>query len=173
MYKGRQKRECAIIVRMLALASCSILFFACGDKQGDNGTVTGFRAVEEEVTGQELEPLQETVESSVEDQNAVDENKESQETVDVADGGATDEESADLAQYNKKRFFECAAKWEVDKAEAESHYQRLCDDNVFRNQTAWLVWADMEDLDQNGQPDMAVMVKDDEYSGYGEGCIYF
>ncbi len=173
MYKGRHKKECAIIVRMLALASCSILFFACGDKHGDNGTVTGIRAAEEEVTGQEPEPLQETAESSVQDQDVADRAEASQEIVAGAEADVTDEESTDLAEYNEEKFFEYAEKWEVNRAEAESYYRRLCDDNVFRHQTAWLVWVDVEDLDQNGQADMAVMVKDDEYSGYGEGCIYF
>ena len=173
MYKGRHKKECAIIVRMLALASCSILFFACGDKHGDNGTVTGFRAAEEEVTGQEPEPLQETVESSVQDQDVADRAEASQEIVDGAEGDVTDEESADLAEYNEEKFLEYAEKWEVNRAEAESHYRRLCDDNVFRHQTAWLVWVDIEDLDQNGQPDMVVMVQEEEFYYYGGGCIYF
>ncbi len=130
MYKGWHKKECAIIVRMLALASCSILFFACGDKHGDNGTVTGFRAAEEEVTGQEPEPLQETVESSVQDQDVADRAEASQEIVDSAEGDVTDEESADLAEYNEEKFFEYAEKWEVNRAEAESYYRRREDNNV-------------------------------------------
>lgn len=185
MRKRWRRNQYTYKIRLLFLTGGCLFFCACGDKGGDNGATADGREAAEQF-GQESEAVRENfgesglgqenlkvTGKSAQDRNAVDENEASQETVDGVDEDAAGEESADLAQYNEKRFFECAEKWEVDRAEAESHYQRLCDDNVFRNQTAWLVWADMEDLDQNGQTDMAVMVKDDEYSGYGEGCIYF
>lgn len=178
MRKQGQKNIYAYISRLLFVMSSCFLLWACGGNSGDNGaTADGSVTVEQDISKEESgqENLEVTGKSgqSAQDRKAVDDNEVSQENVDGADGDDADEESADLAEYNEERFFECAKKWEVDRAEAESHYRRLCDDNVFRNQTAWLVWVDIEDLDQNGQPDMAVMVKDDAYSGYGEGCIYF
>lgn len=163
MRKRWRRNKYTYKLRLLILTGGCLFFCACGDKDGDNDVMPDSSAVAEQF-GQESETAQE--------------NETAQETVDGVDEDAADEdtageESADLAQYNEKRFFEYAGKWEVDRAEAESCYRRLCDDNVFRNQTAWLVWVDIEDLDQNGQADMVVMVKDDEYSGYGEGCIYF
>lgn len=153
----RNKR--AYMICLFLLAGGCLFLCACGEENTDSHTAADAETATDAETAADTE-------IAAEEQTGQEMSAEQKDSEALAESGQS-------AQYNEKRFFECAAKWEVDRAEAESHYRRLCEDNVFRNQTAWLVWADIEDLDQNGQPDMAVMVKDDEYSGYGEGCIYF
>lgn len=87
------------------------------------------------------------------------------------------QEAVQAAEERKKRneekFYEEAQALEVDREEAKRYYERLCEDNVFLDGTAELTDLLIEDLDGNGQKDMAAMVQEGEFYLYGEGCIYF
>lgn len=174
MQNRRQKKRCAYSIRLFCLLACGILFTACGERcVDDDATVIG--SVEEEESDQKSESGQENLEKSKESEqpkpDAADKDEEPQETGEVI--GGKPKEGTDLAQDNEERFYECAEMLKVNRTEAETRYQRLCRDDVFRDQTARLVGVDIEDLDQNGQPDMVVMVQEGENYYYGAGCIYF
>lgn len=155
------------------------MLIACGEKSVDSHGTSG--DVEEDEVCREAEIGQK---DSGESEFEPEISEQPEQDLDMADEGAAlrvsgdamDEaswETEDYAAGNEERFYECAEMLEIDCAEAERRYQRLCDDNVFQNHTARLIGVDIEDLDQNGQTDMVVMVADAEYNYYGEGCIYF
>lgn len=170
MQNRRQKKRCAYSIRLFCLLACGILLTACGERcVDDDATVIG--SVEEEESDQKSESGQENLEGSEESEqpkpDAADKDEEPQETGEVI--GGKPKEGTDLAQDNEERFYECVEMLKVNRTEAETRYQRLCRDDVFRNQTAQLVGVDIEDLDQNGQPDMAPMdfpyeTADDSYN---------
>lgn len=164
------------LFRLFFLVECGFLLTACGDTDTAADSVVEEQEVcREAETAQEdakeSELGQEVSEQPESDRGIADEDGESRVAEDVS--GEVSRETEDYAVRNKERFYECAEMLEMDRAEAESRYQRLCGDNVFKDHTAVLVGADIEDLDQNGQPDMVVMVQEGEYYYYGEGCIYF
>ena len=90
----------------------------------------------------------------------------------AAYGDEAPQEEADYAEQNEETFYRGTEILGLDHAEAEAYYQKLCEDNVFQDQTVPLIAFNIEDRDQNGQPDMGVMIGDYEYSDYGEGCMY-
>lgn len=164
MRKWWKKKGRVYLIRLFLLAEGSLLLISCGEKDADDQeAVSVAEEGEDRITQKdsgELEFEPEISEQSEQDLSMTDEEEESQET-------------ADFTEYNEERFYECTEMLKIDRAEAESRYQRLCDDDVFRNQTARFTSMDIEDLDQNGQPDMIVMVQEDEDYYYGAGCIYF
>ena len=136
-------KRCIHKVQWFLGISCVMFLCACGEKSADYDVTADVNMVEEE------------------------------QMQGAADGDEAPQEKADYAKQNEKRFYEGTETLGIDHAEAEAYYQKLCEDNVFQGQTVPLVAFNIEDIDQNGQPDMVVMIRDYEYSDYGEGCMYF
>lgn len=76
---------------------------------------------------------------------------------------------------NKEQFYEAAGRAGVEEEEAENYFKTLLKDNVFQSGKMEFAGLFIEDIDENGQMDMIVRVKDSEveYLDYGMGCIYF
>lgn len=141
-----------------------ILFLsACGENSADHNMAADTLTVEEEQVTQESE--QDDADELPQAENS-EEPEESEETQEEA-------ESEDLAVLNEKRFYEGAEILGLNREEAAVYYQKLCEDNVFQNDTVWLAGFNIDDIDQNGQPDLVVMIQEEEYNYYGEGCMYF
>ena len=161
--------KCSRMIQRVLWTGCVIFLSACGEKNAENDMMEDISMVEEKQDSQESE--QENAEGLV-NAEASDGWEEFEQMQDAADGDDAQGE-ADYMALNEERFYEVADYFEVDRTEAADYYQKLCKDNVFRNHTALFITMDIEDLDQNGQPDMVVMIRDYEYSDYGEGCMYF
>ena len=161
--------KCSRMIQRVFWTSCIICLSACGEKSAENDIVADDSMVEE-LVNQESE--QEEVEEPTNTEES-DDWEESEQMQDVADGDEVSQRATDYTEQNEERFYEVADYFEMDRTEAADYYQKLCEDNVFRDHTALLITMDIEDLDQNGQPDMVVMIRDYEYSDYGEGCMYF
>ncbi len=83
-------------------------------------------------------------------------------------------ENKELDEANEKKFYEKAESFGIKKAEAESYFQMLCRDDVIQNGVMELRGLVIDDFDQNGQNDIAIMVQVSEKKFlYGTGCIYF
>lgn len=162
--------RCSRMIQQVLWTSCFICLSACGEKSAENDIVADNSVIEEELISQESE--QEEVEG-LENTEGSGEWEESEQMQDAADGDEAPQEKADYAEKNEERFYEGTEILGLDHAEAEAYYQKLCEDNVFQGQTVPLIAFNIEDIDQNGQPDMVVMIRDYEYSDYGEGCMYF
>lgn len=169
MDRQRQKKRCIRMVQWALWIDCIMFLSACGEKSADNNMTADISAVEKEQVSRESE--QEEVEGLTKTEG-IEEWEESEQMQDAVDGDEVQGE-ADYTALNEERFYEVADYFEVDRTEAADYYLKLCEDNVFRNHTALLTAMDIEDLDQNGQPDLVVMVQEAEYNYYGEGCIYF
>ena len=88
----------------------------------------------------------------------------------IANGG----ENKELDEANEKTFYEKAESFGIKKAEAESYFQMLCRDDVIQNGVMELCGLVIDDFDQNGQNDIAIMVQASKIKFlYGTGCIYF
>lgn len=83
------------------------------------------------------------------------------------------QDTEDVTEQNKEKFYQLAQEQGLDEAEAQVYYERLCEDDVFRDGTAVLISLYIEDLDGNGQKDMIAMVQEGAFYLYGEGGIYF
>ena len=161
--------KCSRMIQRVFWTSCIICLSACGEKSAENDIVADDSMVEE-LVNQESE--QEEVEEPANTEES-DGWEESGQMQDAADGDESLQETTDYTEQNKERFYEGTEILGIDHAEAEAYYQKLCEDNVFQDQTVPLTAFNIEDIDQNGQPDMVVMIRDYEYSDYGEGCMYF
>lgn len=162
--------KCIHKVQWVLGISCVMFLSACGEKSADHDVTTDVNMIEEEQISQESE--KEEIEGLANTEGSGDWEK-SEQMQDAADGDEAPQEKADYARQNEERFYEGTEILGLDHAEAEVYYQKLCEDNVFQDQTVPLVAFNIEDIDQNGQPDMVVMIRDYEYSDYGEGCMYF
>lgn len=160
---NRQRRKKCGYIRWVLWISCAMLLSACGEDSEDHDMAADTLTAEEEQVSQE--PEQEAADEPVRAENS-EEPEESEESQDTA-------ETEDIAVLNEKRFYEGAETLGFNREGAEEYYQKLCKDNVFKDNTAELTAMDIEDLDQNGQPDLVVMVQEAEHRYYGEGCIYF
>ncbi|MDE7428583.1 MAG: hypothetical protein K2N00_04815 [Lachnospiraceae bacterium] len=158
------------MIQRVLWTGCVIFLSACGEKSAENDMAEDISVVEEELASQESE--QENAEGLVKTE-ASEEWVNSEQMQDAADGDEAPQEKADYAKQNEERFYEGTEILGLDHAEAEIYYRKLCEDNVFQDQTVPLTAFNIEDIDQNGQPDMVVMIRDYEYSDYGEGCMYF
>lgn len=85
----------------------------------------------------------------------------------------SDEKSKELNAENEKTFYKKAESFGLDKAEAESYFQMICNDKVIQNDVAELMGLVIDDFDQNGQEDIVIMVKAYNSHCYGTGYIYF
>ena len=171
MKKRIFNKRCIHKVQWFLGISCVMLLGACGEKSADHDVTADVNMIEEEQISQDSE--QEEIEglANMEDSG---EWEESEQMQDAADEGEEEpQEKADYAKQNEERFYRGTEILGLDHAEAEAYYQKLCEDNVFQDQTVPLIAFNIEDIDQNGQPDMVVMIRDYEYSDYGEGCMYF
>ena len=162
--------RCIHKVQWLLGISCVMFLSACGEKNVDHDVAADVNTVEEKQIRQESE--QEEVEEPANTEGS-DDWEESEQTQDAADGDKAPQKDADYAKQNEEKFYEGTETLGIDHAEAEIYYRKLCEDNVFQNQTVPLTAFNIEDIDQNGQPDMVVMIRNHEYSDYGEGCMYF
>lgn len=166
MRKRWQRKRRIYLLRLFLVVECGSLLTACGDKSADNDVADS--AVEEEAPFQKSE---EKASRASEFEREVPEQPEP--NPGITDKDEESQETADFAEDNEKRFYECAEKLKIDRTEADSRYQRLCDDDVFQSQTARFTSMDIEDLDQNGQSDMVVMIQEDEYYYYGGAVSIF
>lgn len=147
--------------------SCVMLLSACGEKSADNGMTADIYAAEEPVR-------QESGQEDADEPVPTESSKYPEESEQTQDEGEKElQEKTDYAIQNETTFYEGTEILGLDHAEAETYYQKLCEDNVFQDQTVLLTAFHIEDIDQNGQPDMVVMIRNHEYSDYGEGCMYF
>ena len=64
------------------------------------------------------------------------------------------QDTEDVTEQNKEKFYQLAQEQGLDEAEAQVYYERLCEDDVFRDGTAVLISLYIEDLDGNGQKDI-------------------
>lgn len=172
--RERQIKIYAYIVGLFLIAGGGMILTSCGEKGGVN-TVALDSAKEGEVSGEEAQTARKDLSEPGHRWEDIEDATEEDQALQETENSAKEEpeEAVDMEKYNEERFYECTDMSEADREEAKRRYQRLCEDNIFQDQTAWLVWAVLEDLDQNGQQDIVVMVKNDEYSDYGEGSIYF
>lgn len=132
---------------------CGIIFTACGEKEtGGNIREETSEETPEETPEETLEETLGKVREDVQEKTRITENK---------------------TEQNKEKFYEMTETLQLDRAERERFYERLCEDNVFRDETGKLTALRIEDLDENGQKDMIAMVQEGEFFLYGEGCIYF
>ena len=84
------------------------------------------------------------------------------------------EENKELDEANERAFYEAAESFGIKKAEAESYFQMLCRDDVIQNGVMELRGLVIDDFDQNGQNDIAIMTTISKLkSFYGAGSIYF
>ena len=83
-------------------------------------------------------------------------------------------ENKELDEANEKTFYEKAESFGIKKSEAESYFQMLCRDDVIQNGVMELRGLVIDDFDQNGQNDIAIMTTISKLKFlYGTGCIYF
>lgn len=85
----------------------------------------------------------------------------------------SDEKSKELNAENEKAFYEKAESLGLDKIKAEDYFKMLCKDKVIQNDIAEFRGFVIDDFDQNGQEDFAIMVKAHNSHCYGNGYIYF
>lgn len=78
------------------------------------------------------------------------------------------------AEENRERFFGAADSLEIDRSVSDELFQRLCEDQIFKDGEMALTGLVLDDIDGNGQMDMLVMVLDGEESPfYGSGGLWF
>lgn len=157
-------KRCIHKVRWFLGISCVMFLSACGEKSADHDVTAD---VNEEQFRQESG--QEGTNELVQTESL----NEPEEPERIQDEDEASQRGTDYTEQNEERFYEGTETLGLEYAEAEAYYQKLCEDNVFRDQTVLLTAFNIEDIDQNGQPDMVVMIRDYEYSDYGEGCMYF
>ena len=85
----------------------------------------------------------------------------------------SDEKSKELNAENEKAFYKKAESFGLDKTKAESYFRMICNDKVIQNDVAEFRGFVMDDFDQNGQEDIAIMVKAYNSHCYGTGYVYF
>ena len=169
MKRKKLNKRCIHKIQRFLGISCVMFLSACGEKSVDHDVTADVNMVEKEQISQESE--QENNTNELVQTECLKEPEGPERTQDESE--EKPQEKKDYTALNEERFYEVAEYFEVDQAEAAEYYQKLCKDNVFQNHTALLTVMDIEDLDQNGQPDLVVMVQEAEYNYYGEGCIYF
>ncbi len=162
--------KCSRMIQCVLWTGCVICLSACGEKSAENDIVADNSVIEEELSGQESEP--ENTEELVKTE-ASDGWKESEQMQETADEDEASQREIDYTEQNEEKFYDGTEILGLGHAEAEIYYQKLCEDNVFQDQTVLLTAFNIEDIDQNGKPDMVVMIREHEYSDYGEGCMYF
>lgn len=85
----------------------------------------------------------------------------------------SDEKSKELNAENEKAYYKEAESFGLDKSEAESYFRMICNDKVIQNGVAEFRGLVIDDFDQNGEEDFAIMVKAYKSNCYGTGYIYF
>jgi len=81
-------------------------------------------------------------------------------------------EFEDFTQDNEEVFHKAAEMLGLSETEAQESFQILCEDDVFQGGSGELTAFLTGDFDGNGQRDMAAMIHQYPYDGYGSGCIY-
>ncbi len=147
---------------------CGVLFTACGGNRTDEENRTN----EENGTDEENRINEERAdEGNGADASVLEHEWEEEETQKEIPEKTQDTE--DVTEQNKEKFYQLAKEQGLDETEAQVYYERLCEDDVFRDGTAVLISLYIEDLDGNGQKDMIAMVQEGAFYLYGEGGIYF